>query len=84
MDTSRWRPRSLHNLLLQPQALVQTLAGYASRSLLAPASPARESLIRLGETQWLSGIDELRLAVDLKTNDPDYLMSLGDGYYDTH
>lgn len=43
-----------------------------------------EALIRLGETKWPSGIDELRLAVDLKTSDPDYLMSLGDGHYNTH
>ena len=43
-----------------------------------------EALIRLGETQWPSGIDELRSAVDLKTSDPDYRMSLGDGYYNTH
>ena len=34
--------------------------------------------------QWPSGIDELRSAVDLKASDPDYLMSLGDGYYNTH
>ena len=43
-----------------------------------------ETLIRLGETQWPSGIDELRLALDLKTSDPDYLMSLSDGHYNTH
>jgi tetratricopeptide (TPR) repeat protein len=43
-----------------------------------------EALIRLGETQWPSGVDELRSAVDLKPRDPDYLMALADGYYNTH
>jgi len=43
-----------------------------------------EALIRLGQTQWPSGIDELRSAVGLKATDPEYLMSLGDGYYNTH
>jgi len=43
-----------------------------------------EALIRLGETQWPRGIDELRSAVDLKGSDPNYLMSLGDGFYNTH
>jgi tetratricopeptide (TPR) repeat protein len=54
------------------------------KSLLALAHRRLgEALIRLGETQWPSGIDELRSAVDLKATDPDYLMSLGDGYYST-
>jgi tetratricopeptide (TPR) repeat protein len=43
-----------------------------------------EALIRLGETQWPSGVDELRSAVDLKPRDPDYLMALADGYCNTH
>jgi tetratricopeptide (TPR) repeat protein len=43
-----------------------------------------EALIRLGDTQWPSGVDELRSAVDLKPRDPDYLMALADGYYNTH
>lgn len=58
----------------------------ASRTSLLALAHRRlgEALIRLGETQWLSGIDELRSAVDLKASDPDYLMALGDGYYNTH
>jgi len=41
-----------------------------------------DALIRLGE--WPSGIDELRSAADLKPRDPDYLMAVADGYYNTH
>jgi tetratricopeptide (TPR) repeat protein len=43
-----------------------------------------DALIKLGETEWPSGIDELRSAVHLRPSDPDYLMALADGYYDTH
>ncbi len=43
-----------------------------------------DALIGLGETQWPSGIDELRSAVHLKPSDPDYLMALADGYYNAH
>jgi tetratricopeptide (TPR) repeat protein len=58
----------------------------ASRTSLLALAHRRlgEALIGLGETQWPSGIDELRSAVDLKASDPDYLMALGDGYYNTH
>ena len=41
-----------------------------------------DALIRLGE--WPSGIDELRTAADLEPTNPDYLMALADGYYNTH
>jgi tetratricopeptide (TPR) repeat protein len=55
------------------------------RTLLALAHRRLgDALIRLGETHWPSGIDELRSAVDLKPRDPDYLMALADGYYNTH
>jgi len=69
---------------LEISGLTQREVKENRKSLLALAHRRLgEALIRRGETQWPSGIDELRAAADLKGTDPDYLMSLGDGYYNT-